>query len=54
MHVSTNSWIGVLASGTIYSIIIVFFSAISYYIVSTGFRDFVHIIKSIKNQKNNR
>ena len=49
MHISTNSWIGLFASGTIYSIIIVFVSAISYYIVSTGFREFVHRIKRLKD-----
>ena len=49
MHISTNSWIGLLANGTIYLVIIVFISAISYYIISTGFRDFVHRIKPLKD-----
>lgn len=48
--ISTNSWIGLVASGTIYSIIIITISAITFYMISAGFRDFIHRMKFFKKR----
>ena len=48
-HITTNNWGGLIASGVIYGIIIVILTAIAYYIMSTGFRDFTHRSKLFKN-----
>lgn len=48
VHISADSWIGLFASGAIYSTIIATISAVVYYIASTGFRDFTHRIKFFK------
>ena len=47
-HILTDNWGGLIASGAIYSIIIVSLTAIAYYIASTGFRDFLHRSKLFK------
>ena len=47
-HISTSNWGGLIASGVIYTIIIVTITFISYYTISAGFRDFVHRSKLFK------
>lgn len=50
-HIQSETWGGLILGGSIYVIIIVIVTAISYYITSAGFRDFVHRIKFIKKIK---
>lgn len=48
-HILTDNWYGLIACGTIYSIIIAILATGAYYIVSAGFRDFLHRSKLFKN-----
>ena len=47
-HITTDNWGGLIVCGVIYGIIIVSLTAIAYYIVSAGFRDFLHRSKQFK------
>ena len=47
-HIPTSNWGGLIACGAIYSIIIAILAAGAYYIVSAGFRDFLHRSKLFK------
>ena len=47
-HIPTDNWGGLIVCGVIYGIIIVSLTAIAYYIVSAGFRDFLHRSKQFK------
>ncbi|MBO7192801.1 MAG: sugar transporter [Bacteroidaceae bacterium] len=44
-HIQPGTWSGLILGGSIYVIIIVIVTAISYYITSAGFRDSMHRIK---------
>lgn len=46
--ISTDNWGGLIVCGVIYGIIIVSLTAIAYYIISAGFRDFLHRSKQFK------
>ena len=41
-HISTKTWVGLITGGATYSIIMFITTAIAYYIMSVGFRDFVN------------
>ena len=47
-HIPTNNWLGLIASGAIYTTIITIITFTAYYTISTGFRDFVHRSKLFK------
>lgn len=41
-NIPTNNWFGLIVSGAIYAAIITITTSIAYYIISAGFRDFLH------------
>ena len=43
-----DNWLGLIASGIIYLVIIFVTTAVIYYVSSIGFRDFVHRSKLFK------
>ena len=47
-YIPTDNWLGLIASGTIYTVIIIATTIIAYYITSAGFRDFIHRSKLFK------
>ena len=47
-HITSDNWGGLIAGGTIYTIIITATISVVYYAVSAGFRDFVHRSKLFK------
>ena len=49
-HIPTDNWGGLIANGAIYSVIIIILEVAIYYIVSTGFRDFLQRSKLFKKR----
>ncbi len=47
-HIPVDNWFGLIASGAIYAIIITAVTALAYYSLSAGFRDFLHRSKLLK------
>ena len=47
-HIPVDNWLGLIASGAIYAIMITAVTALAYYSLSAGFRDFLHRSKLLK------
>ena len=47
-YIPTDNWLGLIASGAIYTIIIICTTFVSYYTISAGFKDFLHRSKLFK------
>ena len=47
-YISTNNWLELIVSGTLYTVFITAITFITYYAVSAGFRDFIHRSKIFK------
>ena len=52
-NISTDNWSGLIVCGAIYGIIIAAITTAAYYIVSAGFRDFIHRSKLFKKRISN-